>query len=144
MEELAKPQDDKLSRLKLALKEKLARKKAILASLQESTPNTNTSIGFGGRLIYNQRPHPISGNASFVGLNGTSSEIGTQFGSNVQTNVQNTVPVQTQNPESGQSSFGSTPQMQFILDDQRKVSLTPKVFKAEMKRMRKSAEDALV
>lgn len=124
---------ERLSRLKIELREKLARKKAESARIRETSPNPesiNTRLGFGGRIInngssealINSDPQPISQNAPFVGF-GSIPSGGSQ-----------------QAPYTSNSKDELTPQPKFILDDQRKVVLTPKAHKAQMRKMKKANE----
>lgn len=149
-------------KLKNELREKLLRRKL--------SKNSEVRLGFGGRVILPSElgeqttpDHALPKEVHSI-LSGITDAISDSRIQGIKISKERTIgrlnvlkhseheipdesPTQlTKISEGGYSEFkqaysNNTPQPEFILDDQRKVLMTPKAYKAKMKRMRKAQED---
>lgn len=139
-----------IERLKNELREKLLRKKL--------AKGNQIRLGFGGRVISNGGTESVEGNEWKDDQDTSNHDIQrNDMQSHEMHNLINDDHVShilAQKPgfglsqisqgghPFGQNYSGDTPQPSFILDDERRVLMTPKAFKAKMKRARKAHEDS--
>lgn len=130
-----------IDQVKNALKEKLARKK--LAGTKSpvpvfSQPYGNVRLGFGGRVINDERVlallessqlQSVEDLPTFISKGGCSSAQ-VPLGQFPRSSHQSDTPSQVE----------ETPHPEIILDYQRRTMMTPKAVKAKIKRMKKAAE----